>query len=362
MNVMKEKNNKNKNKMISKKALLIVMLSISCTSVLKNSNKVISKVTIDTLLLEKINIRAISISGNKVFYAADKNRVGFINVLSNKKTVCAIRQDSLVIEFRSCAAIKDAFFSLSISNPALLYKLSTDLNSKKLVYTEHNANVFYDSMQFYDNWNGIAVGDPINGQMSIITTRDSGETWQKNSHLNSPNLADGEAFFAASNTTISIKNGKTWLVSGGEKSRVFYSEDKGMTWKIFESPIVHGEKMTGTFTSDFYNDKIGIIAGGNYEKPEQNYQNKALTVDGGRTWKLVGENQGFGYASCIQFFPKSAGKKIVSVGLTGMYISEDFGLNWTKLSDDKSLFTLRFLNKNTAIAGGKNKIIKINFQ
>jgi hypothetical protein len=29
--------------------------------------------------------------------------------------------------------------------------------------------------------------------------------------------------------------------------------------------------------------------------------NKARTTDGGKTWKLVAENQGFGYASCVQY-------------------------------------------------------------
>jgi hypothetical protein len=30
---------------------------------------------------------------------------------------------------------------------------------------------------------------------------------------------------------------------------------------------------------------------------------KARTTDGGKTWKLVAENQGFGYASCVQYIP-----------------------------------------------------------
>jgi hypothetical protein len=71
------------------------------------------------------------------------------------------------------------------------------------------------------------------------------------------------------------------VVSGGTQSRVFYSKDKGKTWQVFDTPIVQGEAMTGIFTADFYNEKIGIIAGGNYEKPEQNFQNKAMTFDAG---------------------------------------------------------------------------------
>ena len=337
------------------------MISMSCKSVLNNNDRTISQIKIDTLLTDKINIRAISVNENSIFYAADKNRVGLINLLTGTKKEFIVKKDSLTLEFRSCAKTANSFFALSISNPALLYQFSNDLTSPKLVYSEENKNVFYDSMHFYDNLNGIAIGDPINGYMSIITTNDGGKTWRKNSTENSPKLDDGEAFFAASNTNINLKNGKTWVVSGGKKSRLLYSENKGTTWKTIETPIIQGEAMTGIFTSDFYNEKIGIIAGGNYEKPLQNYQNKAITFNGGTTWNLIGENTGAGYTSCIQFFPKSYGKRIVSVGLTGLFISNDFGLKWTKLSDDKSLNTIRFVNENTAIAAGKDKIIKIHF-
>lgn len=348
--------------MTSKKVFFIIIILISCKSVLKKNASAVSSVKIDTLLLDKINIRAISVSENNVFYAADKNRIGSINTSTGKKIALNIKKDSIKIEFRSCAKTADSFFALSIANPALLYKFSNDLLIKKLVYTEQHENIFYDSMQFYDNLHGIAVGDPIDGRMSIIVTKDGGETWKKNSPENSPNLVDGEAFFAASNTTINLKNGKTWVVSGGKKSRVFYSEDQGITWKIIETPIVQGETMTGIFTADFYNDKIGIVAGGNYEKPTQNFKNKAITINGGTTWKLIGEHEAFGYSSCVQFFPKSEGKRMVSIGLTGLYVSNNFGLNWIKLSDDKTLFTIRFINKNTAIAAGKDKIIRISFQ
>lgn len=315
----------------------------------------------DTLLKDKISIRAILVTNDKIYYAADKNRVGYLNFIDLEKKEQFVNNDSLKIEFRSCAKTNNAFFVLSIANPALLYKFTDDLQSKKLVYEEHNENVFYDSIQFYDDLNGIAIGDPINGHLSIITTKDGGVTWQKNSIENSPKMVEGEAAFAASNTNITIKNGKTWIISGGKKSRVFFSKDKGKSWQIFETPLIQGQAMTGAFTADFYNDKIGLIAGGNYEKPNQNFQNKAITFNGGKTWKLVGDNKGFGYSSCVQFVPFSYGKQLVSVGANGIFYSSDSGKNWKEFSSESSFYTLRFLNKNTAIAAGKNKVVKITF-
>jgi len=87
-----------------------------------------------------------------------------------------------------------------------------------------------------------------------------------------------------------------------------------------------------------------------------------VTYDGGKTWKLVAQNQGFGYASCIQYIPNSHGKGLISVGASGINYSNDGGISWKQCSTDSGLFTIRLLNKNTAIAAGKNKVIRIRFK
>ncbi len=217
-------------------------------------------------------------------------------------------------------------------------------------------------MQFWNEMEGIALSDPTSNCLSILLTTDGGKTWQKPSCNGLPKMNEGEAAFAASNTNIVIKGNNTWIVSGGKKARVYHSLDKGISWKVYETPIVQGEAMTGIFTADFYNETIGFIAGGNYEKPNQNFQNKALSTDGGKTWKLVSENSGFGYASCVQFVPNSNGKKLICVGSSGLFFSNDKGSTWTQLSRDSSLFTIRFIDEKTAIAAGKDKIIRIKFQ
>ena len=152
------------------------------------------------------------------------------------------------------------------------------------------------------------------------------------------------------------------MVSGGKKSRVFVSKDFGATWKVYETPIVQGETMTGIFTADFYNEKIGIIAGGNYEKQDQNWANKAITKNGGKTWKLIAEKEAFGYASCVQFVPNSKGKQLISVGGTGMFYSPDFGKTWTKFSDDKDFYTFRFESEKVFYATGRNKLVRFEIQ
>lgn len=348
-----------------KKIIVLAVLSIlfiSCKSTKVVNESFFTNVKVDTLLKEIISIRPITVSQEKVWYAANRNKVGFVSLTDGTKMQRQINKDTIKMEFRSIAQTSTSIFVLTIANPALLYKFSKDLSQKKLVYEEKHEKVFYDSMQFWNDKEGIAFGDPIENCLSVIITRDGGETWTKIPCTKLPEVADGEAAFAASNTNIIIKGTNTWLVSGGKKSRVFFSSDKGNSWNVYETPIVQGEAMTGIFTADFYDSKIGFIAGGNYDKPNQNFQNKAITNDGGKTWKLVGEKQGFGYASCIQFVPKSNGKQLVCVGANGLFYSKDSGATWIQFLKDPTFFTLRFVDENTAIAAGKDKIVKLEFE
>jgi len=317
-------------------------------------------VVIDTLLIDNISIRAIIAEKNKVWYAGDKGRYGSIDLQTKLKAESQISENSK-LELRSIAANSKYIYLLGIGNPAFLYQISKNSNEIKLVYQENHDKVFYDSMQFWNETDGIAIGDPIEDTFSIIITRNGGNSWKKIASQKIPKLKNGEAAFAASNSNIVLRDNKTWIVSGGKESRVFYSPNKGKIWEVYDTPIVKGKEMTGIFTADFYDPKNGFVAGGNYEKPDQNFGNKAITTDGGQSWKLVGENTGPGYISCVQYFPKSNGKKMITVGATGIHYTFDGGETWSQLSDDKDLFTIRFLDEKSAIVAGKDKILRLQF-
>lgn len=343
-------------------SLTVFVLCIGCKSGSSSSDATFKSVIVDTILNDKISIRALLIDKDKIWYAADKSRLGYYDfkTLTNLQKTIANTDEKL--EFRSIAQNSKSIFIANIGNPAVIYKVNKSDVSFQKVYTENNEKAFYDSMNFWNNKEGITIGDPTEDSISILITRDGGKTWKKTACSSLPKVVNGEAAFAASNTNICIKGNKTWIVSGGKKARVFYSPDKGISWAVFDTPIMQGKEMTGIYTADFYDENIGVIAGGNYEVPNQNFQNKAMTYDGGKTWKLIGENTGFGYASCIQFVPKSKGKQLVAVGTSGLYYSADGGKKWKQLLEDKTLYTIRFLNSATAVAAGKDKIIRIQFK
>ncbi len=316
---------------------------------------------IDTLVSQKLSIRAIEIDGDKIWYAGDHNQVGYYNNKTHKNEEILVQSDSLKLEFRSLAQNTTSIFVANIGNPAFIFKINKSNLKVEKVYSETNEKVFYDSMKFWNDKEGITIGDPTASCLSVLITRDGGNSWHKITCNQLPIAEEGEAAFAASNTNICSKGDATWIVSGGKKARVFYSPNKGESWSVVDTPIAQGQAMTGIFTADFFNNQIGIIAGGNYEAPNQNFQNKALSIDGGKSWKLIAEASGFGYASCIQFVPETNGSAIVAIGAMGLYYSTNQGASWEQLSQDNTLFTLRFLDKHTAFAAGKNKLIAIVF-
>ena len=219
--------------------------------------------------------------------------------------------------------------------------------------------VFYDSMKFFDELNGIAIGDPTDECLSVLITRDGGKSWGKIDCKNLPKIADGEAAFAASNTNIAIVGENAWLVSGGMKARVFHTPDMGLTWKVYDTPIVQGKSSTGIYSVDFYNERQGIICGGDYTDMHGNYANKAITKNGGKTWEVVSENTEPKYVSCVQYVPNTQGKEVFSVSDNGVFYSKNSGRNWEKVSDE-GFHSIRFVNEKTAWVSGNEVIAKIS--
>ena len=343
--------------MINKTIIKFFLISVCFFSCSKNEFK-IQNLEIQPILIDStINIRALEIDNNKVFSASSTGSIYSFDAY-NSKVISQLQYsfDSIVKpNFRALAIKNENVFAISIGNPALLFK------NGKVVYKEIHPKVFYDSMEFWNENEGIAVGDFTENCISIIITRDGGNNWNKLDCTVFNQIIEGEGFFAASDTNISIIGNKTWIASGGKNSRVYFSNDKGRTWEIFNTPVLQGESTTGIFSMDFYDQNNGYAIGGDYTKPEIDSLNKIFTVDGGKTWKTIADNMSPGYRSCLQYFPKSNGKKILVVGYKGIDYSNDYGNTWRNFSDE-SYYTFRFLNDSIAFAAGKGKISKFVFK
>lgn len=338
--------------------LISVGLLISCS----DKNKTIEHVEITTVFVDSLSIRAIDpMDENRVWFAANKGMVGLID--GNTPKLATIKYEDSLLHFRAISASKEAVFVLSIANPAVLYKIGyngTEATHIEEVYVEKGEKVFYDAMAFWDDREGIAMGDPTEDCLSIIITRDGGNTWKKIECSQLPKAEDGEAAFAASNTNIALYGTHVWIATGGKKARVFHSSDRGNTWEVFNTPIVQGKAMTGIYSIRFYDEKVGVIIGGDWENKTFNEGNKAITNDGGKTWKLIANGEDPGYRSSIAFVPNSKGKGIVAVGSPGISYSSDAGKTWKELSKE-GLYAIEFVNDSIAFGSGQNRIVKLRF-
>ena len=339
---------------------IATVLLFSCSSETDNT---FTEVAISRVFTDSLSIRAIApLDENGVWFAANNGRGGLID--GDTPKLATIHYEDSILAFRAIAKTKKAVFVLSIASPAVLYKIGVeDRVATKIeeVYVENGDKVFYDAMAFWNDQEGIAMGDPTNGCLSIIVTRDGGDTWSKINCDNLPNTDTGEAAFAASNSNIAVYKDHVWIVSGGKRSRVFHSADKGETWEVFETPIIQGKAMTGIYTVDFYDENTGVVFGGNWEDQDFNEGNKAITHDGGKTWKLLSNGSGPGYRSSVSFVPGTKGNGLVAVGSLGISYSPDQGASWSELSSE-GFYAIEFVNDTLAFASGRNKISKLIFR
>ena len=358
--------------------ILFIVFFFSCEKKGVFKTRDFSKVEIEHLLQDSIlNVRAIEIANGRIWFSGSKGYLGSIEIdfneekkselffiekpstqsQNNSSLLFNMKNDSMGYDMRAISKVDDVFFTLAIGSPAILTKYNSV--GRKIVYKETHPKAFYDSMDFWNDDEGIAIGDSTEKCLSIIITRDGGETWSKLSCNILPKGLENEGAFAASDTNLAIVDNNTWVATTA--GRVYYSPDKGYTWDVFNTPIVKQKATEGIYSIDFYDALNGFAIGGDYTKPNDNEANKIKTSDGGKTWLLVAKNQNPGYRSCVQYIPNTEAKELVAIGFKGIDYSKDSGKTWNHLSDE-GFYTIRFLNDSIAYAAGAGRISKLTFK
>ncbi|MBD3748728.1 MAG: oxidoreductase [Sphingobacteriales bacterium] len=232
------------------------------------------------------------------------------------------------IDFRDIEAFSDQdAIILSAGSPAYIFKTMDGGKSWEKKYENNDSNIFLDGMDFWNAKEGIAFGDPINGIMQLLMTKDGGETWENISDKTNIRLNDGEAGFAASGTGIKVVKNKVYIATGGTFSRLFTSTDKGITWKSEDLPLIHGRSSTGCFSIDVFKNKLFAV-GGDYLQDENSSKNYTLKNQGEWTQATVPP---FGYKSCIVGIND---KVVLTTGTSGTDLSVDGGKTFSNLSKE----------------------------
>ena len=314
------------------------------------------KVEIQTLLKDDISIRALQIYDGKVWYSGTHSKFGYVS-LKDSADKKQMKLSDKKLEFRTLAQDSKNFYTLNILSPAYLITI----NKKSLKYsvnkTDTTKTAFFDAFIFDKFDRGIAISDPNEVGSAHPMIFYSGKPGKK---LGFPKYFPGEAHFAASNTNIATNSGKGWIATGGMKARIFkFSWSDPFTWEAFETPFIQGTSSQGIYSIDFFDKNFGIAVGGDYTKQAENINNIATTNDGGKTWQIQASGKNGGYKTCVKFRPKSKGKDIIAVGDQNIEFSQDYGKTWKTISEEKGLYVCEWIDENTLVFAGKNRIVKM---
>ena len=209
--------------------------------------------------------------------------------------------------------------------------------------TAYSSSSFADALWFFDNHNGVAIGDPNGGYFEIYTTSDGGETWTRVPSANIPAPGSGE--YGITGDVSGYGSYSVWF--GTNQGNIYHSIDKGLHWT--EALSAFGA--TETVAPEFLDSLHGICY--------RSYLNMGIetdidvTTDGGANWSDVPVT-GDMYARFFSHIPGSTGTYIGSsaeAGANGISVSYDGGYTWTTISSGYDFDATAWINDSTGWAG-----------
>ncbi len=253
-------------------------------------------------------------------------------------------------------------------SPAYILRTSDGGKSWERVYENKDSAAFIDGADFWNRKRGIMHGDPINGHMLLLHTRNGGKTWKEKGKSKCPKMKEGEASFAASGTSILCLRRNTVVVAtGGMAANLRLSRNGGRRWRTIPTPMVAGISSTGIYSIMPIAMWCWVIAGGDYKNDTATANNCYYTHNKGKIWTAPAHSTR-GYRECLTVIDderpakKSKTRTMIAVGPSGMDISADDGANWRRLNDEKGYHVIRPSNNQNKlfVAGSNGKLAIIS--
>jgi hypothetical protein len=243
---------------------------------------------------------------------------------------------------------------MAVSEPAYILKTFNGGESWKMVYSDSVKGIFLDAMEFWENGNGIAVGDPVDGLLYVTRTDDFGNSWEKYVSKKMSQPEKGEAMFASSGTNIRrLSNQEAIVVTGGTKSRLLIHE------RWIDLPLIQGSETTGANSVAIWNSPPRksniVVVGGDFRNDTSSYKNCAWSTDMGKRWNIPAIPP-HGYRSCVEFINWD---KLLACGTSGVDISEDGGKTWKLISSESFHVCRKSKSGNAVFLAGANGQIAI---
>lgn len=244
---------------------------------------------------------------------------------------------------------------MAVGEPAYILKTFNGGSTWKTVFTDSTKGMFLDAMEFWDNGNGIVVGDPIDGKIYVARTADYGVSWERYNSKTLPRTDSGEAMFASSGTNIrKLTDQEAMVVTGGKRSRLLIHE------RWIDIPMLQGGSTTGANSLAIWNQAPRkariVVVGGNFQQDSARVGNCVYSTNGGKTWKIP-EIPPHGYRSCVEFVTSQV---LVACGTSGVDLSTDGGRRWRPVSKE-SFHVCQRSRTGTAVylAGSGGRVAKL---
>lgn len=135
-------------------------------------------------------------------------------------------------EFRDVEAFDSSTaFILSVTRPAIILKTIDGGISWMETYRNEDTNIFLDALSFRDKESGVAVGDPINGEVFELYTF-TGMVWFKSYKAPLDSMYN-ESMFAASGTCMRVWGKEVLLLLLEEVGADYTGIQTMMTMKVY---------------------------------------------------------------------------------------------------------------------------------
>lgn len=234
-----------------------------------------------------------------------------------------------------------------------IYATSNEGERWRQQFTGKDEALFLDALAFWDERNGVALGDPINGQFQLLATENGGSTWLPRPSGSLPAGLEGEAAFAASGSClVAAGSSDLYLGTGGSAARILHSADRGHSWQqLHRLGAMAGAPSRGLF-SLAAGEGMLLAVGGDYAAPAGTGAHAWWSRDHGRSWLPL--DRSWPYLSCAALH--GTPPVMALSGSESSHLSRDGGKTWAT-HGELGFHTVRFAPDGTLWGVGAKGLV-----